>query len=62
MPMPKPTAPVKPVLKRQRKANVKQLQTQQIPPALPEIPCAVHLEFKLTWFGLTLTKVTKPLV
>ena len=46
---------------RKRKANVKQLQTQQQPSAMPAIPCTVHQEFKLTWFGITLTKITKPL-
>ena len=56
-----PTKPALPVRKRQTKANVKDLTTETL--AAPrEIPCAVHLELKVTWLGITLTKVTKPLV
>ena len=51
----KPVTPEKPA-NRRRKAKTTDLTM------LPEIPCAVHLEFKLTWLGITVTKVTKPLI
>jgi len=58
-----PVKPALPVRKRPVKAKAKDLTTETIPTlALPEIPCAVHLEVKMTWLGITVTKVTKPLI
>lgn len=58
-----PVKPALPVRKRPVKAKAKDMTTDTIQnPAVPEVPCAVHLEVKLTWLGLTVTKVTKPLV
>jgi len=56
-----PAKPVTPTTPR-RKAKTKDLTTMQTVQMPIEIPCAVHLEFKLTWLGITLTKVTKPLI
>lgn len=54
----KPATPAKP----KRKANTKDMTTTQTVQMPLEIPCAVHLEFKMSWLGITLTKVIKPLI
>jgi hypothetical protein len=54
----RPATPARP----RRKAKSKDMTTMQTVQMPLEIPCAVHLELRMTWLGITLTKVTKPLV